>query len=111
LVIGKARSDGVPRGPGKHDLTSLVERQSRYIILIRNPDRISPAVKTGVIETPKVLPETAQLSITFDGGEDFTYDPLLCRTLNTGLSTTILHLPGSGPLWQPFQVAMSDSLT
>lgn len=21
-------------------------------------------------------------------------------TLNTGLSTTILHLPGSGPLWQ-----------
>jgi IS30 family transposase len=56
---------------GQHNLTSLVERQSRYTILTRNRDRNSTGVMTGMIEKLKVLPETARLSITFDRGTEF----------------------------------------
>jgi IS30 family transposase len=66
---------------GKHNLTSLIERQSRYTILTRNPDRHSTGVMTGMIEKLKVLPETARLSITFDRGTEFAYDPLLKQKL------------------------------
>jgi IS30 family transposase len=66
---------------GKHNLTSLIERQSRYTILTRNPDRSSTGVMTGMIEKLKVLPETARLSITFDRGTEFAYYPLLKQQL------------------------------
>jgi IS30 family transposase len=66
---------------GKHNLTSLVERQSRYTILTRNRDRNSTGVMTGMIEKLKVLPETARLSITFDRGTEFAYYPLLKQKL------------------------------
>ncbi len=36
---------------------------------------------TGMIETLKVLPETARLSITFDRGTEFAYYPLLKQKL------------------------------
>jgi transposase, IS30 family len=36
---------------GKHNLTSLIERQSRYTILTRNRNRNSTGVMTGVIES------------------------------------------------------------
>jgi IS30 family transposase len=66
---------------GKHNLTSLVERQSRYTILTRNRDRNSTGVMTGMIEKLKVLPETARVSITFDRGTEFAYYPLLKQRL------------------------------
>jgi IS30 family transposase len=66
---------------GKHNLSSLVERQSRYTSLTRNPDRNSSGVITGMIEKLKVLPETARLSIKFDRGTEFAYDPLLKQKL------------------------------
>jgi transposase, IS30 family len=66
---------------GKHNLTSLTERQSRYTILTRNRDRNSTGVMTGMIEKLKVLPETARLSITFDRGTEFAYYPLLKQKL------------------------------
>jgi IS30 family transposase len=66
---------------GKHNFTSLVERQSHYTILTHNPDRHSTRVMTGMIEKLKVLPEMARLSITFDRGTEFAYDPLLKQKL------------------------------
>jgi IS30 family transposase len=66
---------------GKHNLTSLTERQSRYTILTRNRDRNPTGVMTGMIGKLKVLPETARLSITFDRGTEFAYYPLLKRRL------------------------------
>ena len=66
---------------GKHNLTSLVERQSRYTILTRNRDRNSTGVMTGMIEKLKLLPETARVSITFDRGTEFASYPLLKQKL------------------------------
>lgn len=66
---------------GKHNLTSFIERQSRYTILTRNRDRNSTGVMTGMIEKLRVLPETARLSITFDRGTEFAYYPLVKQKL------------------------------
>src|SRR4028118_1914877 len=51
---------------GKSNLTTLVERQSRYTVLIRNPDRNSTGVMTGVIQQLRSLPSPARRASTFD---------------------------------------------
>ncbi len=56
---------------GQHNLTSLVERQSRYTILTRNPDRNAIGVVAGVISKLKALPASARQSVTFDRGTEF----------------------------------------
>ena len=56
---------------GKANLTSLVERQSRYTILTRNPDRNATGVVAGVIGKLKALPALARQSVTFDRGTEF----------------------------------------
>jgi len=56
---------------GKSNLTTLVERQSRYTVLIRNPDRNSSGVMTGVIQQLRSLPSPARQTITFDRGTEF----------------------------------------
>jgi len=66
---------------GQHNLTSLVERQSRYTILTRNRDRNSTGVMSGMIEKLQALPAPARQSITFDRGTEFAYDPLLKQKL------------------------------
>lgn len=59
------------RGLGQHNLTSLVERQSRYTILTRNLDRNATGVVAGVISKLKALPASARRSMTFDRGTEF----------------------------------------
>jgi IS30 family transposase len=66
---------------GQHNVTSLVERQSRYTILTRNPDRNSTGVMSGMIEKLQALPAPARQSITFDRGTEFASDPLLKQKL------------------------------
>ena len=66
---------------GQHNVTSLVERQSRYTILTRNRDRNSTGVMSGMIEKLQALPAPARQSITFDRGTEFAYYPLLKQKL------------------------------
>src|SRR5918994_3221838 len=66
---------------GQHNLTSLVERQSRYTILTRNPDRNATGVVAGVIGKLKALPASARQSVTFDRGTEFARYPLLKNKL------------------------------
>lgn len=56
---------------GKSNLTSLVERRSRYIVLSRNPSRHSNGVMTGIEHHLGALPQTLRQSITFDRGTEF----------------------------------------
>ncbi len=62
---------------GQHNLTSLVERQSRYTVLTRNPDRNATGVVAGVIGKLKALPASARQSVTFNRGTEFARYPLL----------------------------------
>jgi IS30 family transposase len=66
---------------GQHNVTSLVERQSRYTILTRNPNRNSTGVMSGMIEKLQALPAPARQSITFDRGTEFASYPLLKQKL------------------------------
>jgi IS30 family transposase len=66
---------------GQHNLTSLVERQSRYTILTRNRDRNSAGVMSGMMEKLQALPAPARQSITFDRGTEFSPYRLLKQKL------------------------------
>ena len=66
---------------GKHKLTTLVERFSRYTCLSINASRHSVGVISGVAKDLAWLPQACRQSVTFDRGTEFSAYPLLKRTL------------------------------
>ncbi|HAU74725.1 MAG TPA: IS30 family transposase [Agrobacterium sp.] len=62
---------------GKANVTSLVERVSRFAIFLRNNDRQSRPVMNGLVQALQTLPHLARRSITFDRGTEFTDWPYL----------------------------------
>lgn len=56
---------------GKVNVTSLVERFSRYAVVMRNEDRQSKPIMEALIQGLALLPADARLSITFDRGTEF----------------------------------------
>ncbi|XUR32573.1 hypothetical protein ACQY74_000601 (plasmid) [Rhizobium leguminosarum bv. trifolii] len=62
---------------GKANVTSLVERVSRFAIFLRNNDRQSRPVMDDLIQVLQSLPHLARRSITFDRGTEFTDWPYL----------------------------------
>lgn len=66
---------------GKHKLTTLVERFSRYTYLSLNASRHSAGVISGVGKDLALLPPGCRQSVTFDRGTEFSAYPLLKRTL------------------------------
>ena len=59
------------RDLGNANLTSLVERKSRYTVMIKNPSRRSRPIMDKIIETLSPLPVFARQSFTFDRGTEF----------------------------------------
>ena len=57
---------------GKANVTSLVERVSRFAVVLKNPDRQSKPVMESLIDSLSPLPASARRSITFDRGTEFT---------------------------------------
>jgi transposase, IS30 family len=68
---------------GKANVTSLVERVSRFAIFLRNNDRQSRPVMDGLVRALQVLPHLARRSITFDPGTEFTDWPYLQASIGT----------------------------
>jgi len=66
---------------GKANVTSLVERKSRFTFLLPNEDKRSAAVIAGIAEAPRGLPEEARRTITFDRGSEFAGYAVLDREL------------------------------
>jgi IS30 family transposase len=62
---------------GKANVTSLVERVSRFTVFLRNNDRQSRSIMDGLIDVLGFLPQAARRSITFDRGTEFTDWPYL----------------------------------
>src|SRR4051795_9216655 len=67
---------------GKANVTSLVERKSRFTFLLPNEDERSAAVIAGVAEALRGLPEDARRTVTFDRGTEFAAYPELGRELD-----------------------------
>ena len=57
---------------GKVNVTSPVERVSRFAVVMRNEDRQSKPIMEALIQGLAPLPADARQSITFDGGTEFS---------------------------------------
>ena len=88
---------------GKANLTSLVERRSRFTILTRNPSRHSAGVMAGIDRQLKALPSSLRQSITFDRGTEFA----AFLTLREKLGMTSYFCMPSAP-WQKGSVENSN---
>ena len=66
---------------GRANLTSLVERKSRYAVLWRNPSRSSARVMAGIDRQLAPLPPVLHRTVTFDRGTEFAAYPTLHRKL------------------------------
>ena len=60
------------REHGKVNVTSLVERVSRYAVVMRNEDRQSKPIMEALVQGLAPLPADARQSITFDRGTEFS---------------------------------------
>lgn len=90
---------------GKSNLTSLVERRSRYIVLTRNPSRHSKGVLAGIEHHLGPLPQLLRQSITFDRGTEFA----AFATLKTKLGMTSYFCKPSAP-WQKGSVETATAV-
>src|SRR3954453_8786121 len=66
---------------GKANVTSLVERKSRFTFLLPNEDKRSTAVIAGIAGALRGLPEDARRTVTFDRGSEFAGYAALDRDL------------------------------
>ena len=66
---------------GKANVTSLVERKSRFTFLLPNQDRRSTAVIAGIGDALRPLPGAARRTVTFDRGTGFAAYPRLAGEL------------------------------
>jgi IS30 family transposase len=57
---------------GKANVTSLVERVTRFAIVLKNPDRQSKPIMEGLVDGLSSLPAHARQSITFDRWTEFS---------------------------------------
>ena len=71
------------REHGKANLTSMIERQTRYTILLPNPDRQSNALIGRIGQAWQGLPEGSCRTVTFDRGTEFAAYAVLARTSGT----------------------------
>jgi IS30 family transposase len=80
---------------GKANVTSLVERVSRFAVFLRNNDRQSRPIMDKIIETFSPLPAFARQSFTFDRGTEFAG----FRALEDGIGARSWFCDPSAP-WQ-----------
>jgi IS30 family transposase len=66
---------------GKANVTSLMERTSRFTLLLANEDKRSTSVVAGIADALRGLPEDARRTITFDRGGEFAGYAVLDRDL------------------------------
>jgi IS30 family transposase len=71
------------RDHGKANLTSMIERQTRFTVLLPNPDRQSNALIGRIGQAWQGLPEGSCRTVTFDRGTEFAAYALLIRASGT----------------------------
>ncbi len=83
------------RGLGHANVTSLVERKSRYTVMIKNQSRHSRPIMDKIIATFSPLPAFPRQSFTFDRGTEFAG----FRALEDGIGARSWFCDPSAP-WQ-----------
>lgn len=83
------------RDLGNANVTSLIERKSRYTVMIKNNSRHSRPIMDKIVDTFAPLPAFARQSFTFDRGTEFT----AFRALEDGIGARSWFCDPSAP-WQ-----------
>jgi IS30 family transposase len=83
------------RAQGNANVATLIERKTRYTVLLCNNDRKSKPLMNRLIHEMSPLPADARRSITFDRGFEFTS----WRELKTGMGTKSWFCDPQAP-WQ-----------
>ncbi len=83
------------REHGPANVTSLIERRTRYAVLFRNNDRRSKPLMDQLIDLFSPLPAPERQSMTFDRGFEFTS----WRELGSGMGTDAWFCDPQAP-WQ-----------
>lgn len=68
---------------GQTNVTSLVERVSRFTVILKNPNKRTKPVMGKIIKAIKDLPHVARRSITFDRGSELVSWPQLQAKIGT----------------------------
>ena len=68
---------------GQSNVTSLVERVSRFTVLLKNPNKRTKPVMGKIMKAIRDLPHLARKSITFDRGTEFVSWPHLQAEIGT----------------------------
>jgi IS30 family transposase len=94
--FGHWEGDGVAFKTGhRPNVTTLVERQTRFVCMRYNADRTTGAVMPAIIDGLRGFPLLARLSITFDRGTEFASH----RKLNTSIAMQTFFCDPHSP-WQ-----------
>lgn len=62
---------------GPTNVTTMVERLSRFVVVLRNPEKRTKPIMSQIAEALRALPLTARRSVTFDRGSEFVDWPHL----------------------------------
>jgi IS30 family transposase len=73
---------------GQANVTSLIERKSRYTVLIKNRSRHSQPIMDGIVRAFSFLPTFARQSFTFDRGTEFAAFLVLKMVLERAAGST-----------------------
>lgn len=68
---------------GQTNVTSLVERVSRFTVLLKNPNKRTKPVMGKIMKAVRDLPHLARKPITFDRGTEFVSWPHLQAEIGT----------------------------
>ena len=68
---------------GQTNVTTLVERVSRFTVILKNPNKRTKPVMGKIMKAIKDLPHIARRSITFDRGSEFVSWPQLQAKIGT----------------------------
>ena len=68
---------------GQANVTSLVERVSRFTVILKNPNKRTKPVMGKILKAIKDLPHIARRSITFDRGSEFVSWPQFQAKIGT----------------------------
>lgn len=80
---------------GQANVTTLVERKTRFTVLFRNNDRRSKPIMNRLINLMAPLPQSARRSLTFDRGLEF----VSWRELENGIGARAWFCDPQAP-WQ-----------
>jgi len=69
---------------GQANITTLVERKSRYTIIAKNPDKKANTVISNIRDKLKALPRISRSSVTFDRGSEFLAWKMLEKHVKLG---------------------------